>query len=142
MWQSIFFELLWLLQPDVTSGAPSAGGGGTKGPTNPLGGPDCAMQAGMLLVLMAFLYFFMIRPEQKRRKEHESLVNTLSKGTKVRTNGGLLGEVVSVREVEAGQAKRREVIVSIADKVRVNVLASHIASVEKDEASTAAEKKA
>ncbi|HJL15054.1 MAG TPA: preprotein translocase subunit YajC [Sandaracinaceae bacterium LLY-WYZ-13_1] len=80
------------------------------------------MQAGLFAVMMIVFYFFLLRPEQKRRKEHEELLKSLRKGTKVRTTGGILGEVVTVNE--------DEVVLQVADKVRVNVLRAHISTVE------------
>ena len=71
---------------------------------------------------MVFFYFFLIRPEQKRRKEHEEMLSAIVKGTEVRTTGGLLGTVVTVGD--------DHVILQIADKTRVNVLRSNIQTVE------------
>ncbi len=56
-------------------------------------------QLGSLLLPLAFLgvlYFLMIRPQQKRRKEHEQMVRTLSAGDDIVTIGGLHGRVVAV----------------------------------------------
>ena len=55
------------------------------------------MPAGILL-FFGFLYFTQIRPENKRRKELEDSIESMKKGTKVRTAGGILGEVVSVNK--------------------------------------------
>ena len=108
-------EFLWWLQPEAT------GGGGGEGAVGG-GGAGCAMQAGLFAVMMLIFYFFLLRPEQKRRREHEEMLRSIRKGTKVRTTGGLLGEVVTIDD--------DEVIIQIADRVRVNVLRSHIAAVE------------
>jgi len=56
-------------------------------------------QLGSLLLPVAFLgvlYFLMIRPQQKRRKEHEQMVRTLGVGDDIVTIGGLHGRVVAV----------------------------------------------
>lgn len=50
-----------------------------------------------VLILIVF-YFFMIRPQQKRQKEEENLRNSLKKGDKVITIGGIYGTVVSVED--------------------------------------------
>src|SRR5690606_25312294 len=86
------------------------------------GGMNCAMQAGLFAVMMLVFYFFLLRPEQKRRKEHEEMMKSLRKGTKVRTSGGILGEVVTVND--------DEVVLQIADRVRINVLRAHVATIE------------
>ena len=50
----------------------------------------------MLFVLLGILYFFMIRPENKRRKKAEELQNSLKKGDKITTIGGIVGTIVHV----------------------------------------------
>jgi len=49
-----------------------------------------------LAVMFGALYFILIRPQQKRVKEHRAMVTTLSKGDEVVTNGGLLGRITKV----------------------------------------------
>jgi preprotein translocase subunit YajC len=53
----------------------------------------------VLIVLMfGFMYFFMIRPQQKRQKEHRNLLANLAKGDEVVTNGGIAGRIDEVGE--------------------------------------------
>jgi preprotein translocase subunit YajC len=47
----------------------------------------------MMLVMMAVLYFVMIRPQMKKQKEHTAMISALAKGDEVITGGGLLGKV-------------------------------------------------
>ena len=113
-----FLQLLLWLQPAATGSGGGSGGGGSAG-----GGTQyCMMQAGIMAAVLLFTYFFMIRPEQKRREEAETLLKSLRKGMKVRTTGGILGEIVSMDE--------HTVILAVADKVRINVLRSHIVGPE------------
>jgi len=49
----------------------------------------------MILIFVVF-YFLLIRPQQKRTKEHKSMVANIGKGDEVLTNGGFLGKVVKV----------------------------------------------
>jgi len=49
-----------------------------------------------LIVLFAVFYFLLIRPQQKRAKEHKKMVEAIAKGDEVVTNGGLLGRVSKV----------------------------------------------
>lgn len=131
-------EFLWWLQPEATGGGGgggAAGGGGAGG--GDAGGMGCGLQIGMFAVMMLVFYFVLLRPEQKRRREHEEMVKSLRKGTKVRTTGGILGEVVTVND--------DEVILQIADRVRINVLRAHVTAVidaKKAEAEKADDKKA
>jgi preprotein translocase subunit YajC len=48
------------------------------------------------LGLVVIFYFFLIRPQMKRQKEHKSLVGSLQKGDEVQTEGGLMGKVTSL----------------------------------------------
>jgi len=116
-------ELLLWLQP-VPTGGGGGGGSGVAAAGDAAaggGGYSCAMQAGLMAVMLVVFYFFLLRPEQKRRKEQEEMLKSIRKGTEVRTTGGLLGEVVSVKE--------DEVVLQIAKGTRVNVLRSAIATV-------------
>ncbi len=80
------------------------------------------MDLGLILLMFAVLYFLMIRPQQKRAKEHDNLMGALKKGDIVRTNGGIRGEVTGLDE--------RDVTIEIADRTRVRVLKSHIAGLD------------
>ena len=66
-----------------------------------------------LLLIMVLFYFMLIRPQQKRAKEHKNMVGALSKGDELVTNGGLLGRVTNVGE--------SFITVKIADNVEVKV---------------------
>lgn len=114
-----FLQLLLWLQPAATGTGGGSGGGGAGGGG---GSQYCMMQAGIMAAVLLFTYFFMIRPEQKRREEAEALLKSLRKGMKVRTTGGILGEIISMDE--------HTVVLAIADKVRINVLRSHIVGPE------------
>jgi len=50
----------------------------------------------MIGIFFAIMYFMIIRPQQKRQKEHKSLMDSLSKGDEVVTNGGMMGKIKSV----------------------------------------------
>lgn len=120
MLYSLFYILL---QPEVTGGpaAPTAGG---EGPApGPLGcGGGGTEQIGLLLLMFAVLYFLMIRPQQKRAKQHEALIGGLKKGDIVRTNGGIRGEITALDE--------RDVTLEVSDRTRIKVLRSHIAGLD------------
>ena len=51
-----------------------------------------------LILIFAIMYFLMIRPQQKRVKQHREMVAALKKGDQVITQGGIIGKVVSVRD--------------------------------------------
>ncbi|HEC04746.1 MAG TPA: preprotein translocase subunit YajC [Thiothrix sp.] len=62
------------------------------------GGGDPIQLVIMVAVFFAIMYFMIIRPQQKRAKEHESLLGGMSKGDEVVTTGGILGKVVNIGE--------------------------------------------
>ena len=56
--------------------------------------------------IFAIFYFLMIRPQQKQRRQHEERLRNLRKGDSVVTAGGLVGEVVHIKEVSGEDAKK------------------------------------
>ena len=50
------------------------------------------------IILVAIMYFLMIRPQMKRQKEHRAMLEKLSKGDEVITNGGIAGTVINIGE--------------------------------------------
>ncbi|MEM7465831.1 MAG: preprotein translocase subunit YajC [Pseudomonadota bacterium] len=50
----------------------------------------------IMLIPIVVLYFLMIRPQMKRQKDHQKMVEALSKGDEAVTNGGVLGKIVEV----------------------------------------------
>ncbi|MBC18423.1 SecYEG protein translocase auxillary subunit [Pseudodesulfovibrio profundus] len=72
--------------------APPAGGGGAPGGlAGILGGP-----LPMLVLMFAIFYFLLIRPQQKKQKQHKAMLDALKKGDKVWTNGGILGTISEI----------------------------------------------
>lgn len=63
----------------------------------PAGGSSL-MSIGMIVVLFIIMYFFMIRPQQKRQKELQNFQNSLQPGMDVVTSGGIYGKIVSIDE--------------------------------------------
>ena len=77
---------------------------------------DAAPQGGLmgflpLMILFVAFYFFLIRPQMKRQREHQKLIQGLQKGDEVVTSGGLLGRITEVGDhyVKAEIAKGMEV---------------------------------
>jgi preprotein translocase subunit YajC len=73
--------------------APSPQPGTTANPTGQL-----LTQLGMFAILGFMFYMLMIRPQQKKAKDHATLLSTLRAGDKVVTSGGIMGTVVGVKE--------------------------------------------
>ena len=63
------------------------------------GGPSPLFQLGIQFALiLAIFYFLMIRPQQKQRRQHEENLRNLQKGDEVVTSGGVIGQVVHIRD--------------------------------------------
>ena len=74
-----------------------------------------------ILLIFVIMYFLMIRPQQKKVKEHKAMVEALRRGDQVVTSGGMIGKVVKVADAE--------VEVELAPNVKVRVVKSTIAQV-------------
>ena len=79
-----------------------------------------------LILIFVIFYFFLIRPQQKRVKDHKSMVENLKRGDEIITSGGILGTVDKIMEDD-----RVEVL--IGDNVKVQIIRSTITSLLKKE---------
>ncbi len=88
------------------------------------GGGGGDMLTGLLPIILIFVvfYFLLIRPQQKKAKAHRELVAALKRGDKVVTAGGIMGVVARV-------SNEHEVLVEIAEGVRVRMVRSQITDV-------------
>ncbi len=86
------------------------------------GGTDTLMQFAPLVLIFVVFYFFMIRPQQQKAKEHKAQLASLRRGDRVVTGGGILGTIVKVGNDD-------EILVEIAENTRVRVLRSSISTV-------------
>ena len=75
-----------------------------------------------LIFIFVIFYFLLIRPQQKKAKEHAKLVSSLKTGDEVVTNAGIHGVISNVKE--------KTVIVKIADNVKVEFDRAAIAAVQ------------
>ena len=79
----------------------------------------------MLLIMFAIFYFLLIRPQQKRAKQHKELIDSLKAGDQVITAGGLHGKVIAVQDTLA--------TVEIASGVRVKINRGSIIGTKTDQ---------
>jgi preprotein translocase subunit YajC len=93
------------------------------GPQPGGGGGSQWMSFLPIILIFAIFYFLLIRPQQKRAKDHRALLSSLKVGDQVLTNGGIYGRVTGLRD--------DVVTLEISDKVRVKVSRGHIAGVVK-----------
>ena len=86
--------------------------------------PSMAQRAfGPISIVLIFVifYFLLIRPQQKRQKEHQKMLESLSKGDRVLTSGGMFGVVLGIDD--------QKVVLKIADNVKAEFAKSAIAHI-------------
>ena len=71
-----------------------------------------------IILMFAVFYFLLIRPQVKRQKEHQAMLNALEKGEMVITRGGLIGKITGITN--------SMLTLELQEKVRVRVVRSHI----------------
>jgi preprotein translocase subunit YajC len=96
--------------PAATSGAPAQQPGGL-------------MAFAPFILMFVVLYFLVLRPQQKKMKEQQSMITALKHGDEIITNSGLLGKVTGITD--------KVVTVEVADNVRVKMLKSQVSQVIK-----------
>jgi preprotein translocase subunit YajC len=111
----------FLMQPDPTSGSSTTQSGDAPRESTPAApGIGSELQLLLLPLMLGVFYFLMIRPQQKRQRETDDLLKALKRGDIVRTSSGIRGEITDLSDAD--------VTLLIAEKVKINVLRSHIAS--------------
>ncbi|MBL8791432.1 MAG: preprotein translocase subunit YajC [Rhizobiales bacterium] len=75
-----------------------------------------------LVLIMGVFYFLLIRPQQKKMKDHQAMLSKVAKGDTVVTHGGLIGKVVRVVD-------EQELLVEVGENIKVRVLKSGLADV-------------
>lgn len=85
------------------------------------GSMDSAMQYLPIILMVVAVYFFMIRPQQQKAKEHKALIDSLGKGDEVVTGSGIAGRITKVGDDFAS--------IEIAPNVEIQMQKSAIAAV-------------
>ena len=85
----------------------------------PAAGPGGIASFLPLILIFVIFYFLLIRPQQKKVKEHQAFVAALKKDDQIVTNGGIFGKVTGLTDTVA--------TIEIADNVRIKVSRAHIA---------------
>lgn len=73
-----------------------------------------------LIIMFVIFYFLLIRPNQKKEKQRQKMINELQKGDKVLTSGGIFGLVVAVKPEE------NKVVLKVADNTKVEFAKSAV----------------
>lgn len=93
--------------------AAAEGAGGAQG-----GGTMVSFVLPMIFMVVIF-YFLLIRPQQRKAKEHRALLDNLKRGDRVITSGGLIGTIVNIDD--------QIVTLEVADRVRIDTARPYIA---------------
>lgn len=91
-------------------------------PSAGAGAADFFVQLVPLFLIIGIMYFLVLRPQQQRVKAHQALVAAVKRGDVVVTGGGIIGKVIKVLEND-------EVLIEIAEDVRIKVVKGTIADV-------------
>jgi len=102
----------------ATAYAMGQGAGGDA----PQGGGFAALVP--IILMFVIFYFLLIRPQQKKAKSHQEMINNLKKGDRVVTSGGIYGRITNLDE--------RSATVEIAEKVRVKITRGSVASLAQE----------
>jgi preprotein translocase subunit YajC len=117
---SIFMNQAWADAPIMPAGTTAA----TTAPAAAT--PPQPGMAGMVLpfvAMFAVVYFLMIRPQQKKTKEQQGMMESLKHGDEILTASGILGKITGITD--------KVVTVEVADGVRVKMLKSQVSQVVK-----------
>lgn len=93
----------------LMGGAPSQGGG------------NFFMQILPLLLIIPIFYLFLIRPQQKKQKEHQRMLSELKRGDRVVTSSGIIGSIWGIDE------KENKIVLKVGEDTKIEFLRSAIA---------------
>src|SRR6478752_252965 len=86
-----------------------------QGTTSAVGGTDMLVQIVPFVLIFVIMYFLIIRPQQRRAKDHQEMIKNVRRGDTVVTSGGIIGKVTRVLEDST------DIEVEIADGVKVKI---------------------
>jgi len=98
-----------------------------------IGGPGPMMTIVPFILIFVIMYFMVIRPQQKKAKDHQDVLSKLKKNDEVMTSGGIYGKVIDLKETV--------VTLEVAPNVRIRVARPQISSVITAEKSSGKESK-
>jgi preprotein translocase subunit YajC len=109
----MMFDVNWVGQIPLLMAPPAADGSA----------PPAWVQILPLVILFVLMYFVLLRPQMKRQKETEKLIQSIKTGDRVLAAGGIYGTVSNLKDAV--------VVLKIADNVKIEVSRASITSVEK-----------
>jgi preprotein translocase subunit YajC len=91
--------------------------------------PSSAPLWPMFIVIFAIFYFFLIRPQRKKQKDTQSMLDTLAKGDRIVTIGGMMGTIVSIKKKGETLSPDDVMVIKVAENTKIEMLRSSIARV-------------
>ena len=83
----------------------------------------------MFLLIFVVFYFFLIRPQHKKQKDTQSMLDSLAKGDRVVTIGGILGTIVNIKKKDEKGSGDDIVVLKVSDTTKLELLRTSIARV-------------
>ena len=118
-------------QENLGAGAADAAAAPAAASSDPFSAAGCGASQGgtlsmviWLVLLFGLMYFMLIRPQKKQREAHQKLMDSLKKGDRVVTSGGLLGTIVGMGEGHA--------ILDTFEGTKVRIQKAHITGLQMD----------
>ena len=107
----------------MTAAAPAYAQAQGGGPQEPV--PFFANPLFMMIIIFGIIYFLIMRPQQKKQREHQEMLRKLAKGDRVMTMSGIYGTVANLDE--------KIVLRQVDDKVRIKVSRNSVASLSEED---------
>ncbi len=76
----------------------------------------------MLIAIFAVFYFFIIRPQRKKQQDTKSLLNSISKGNRVVTIGGICGTIVNIKEKKDTKHDDDIIVLKVSDNAKIEMI--------------------
>ena len=73
-----------------------------------------------LILIFFIMYFFMIRPQVKKQKAHQAMLQSLKKGDKIITTGGIYGKIVNIKD--------RSFVIQVSENTRIEITKNAVAA--------------
>ncbi|MFA6472713.1 MAG: preprotein translocase subunit YajC [Candidatus Latescibacterota bacterium] len=93
------------------------------------GSPSSAPLWPMFIVIFAIFYFFLIRPQRKKQKESQSMLDSLAKGDRIITIGGMFGTILSIKKKGDAVSPEDIIVIKVAENTKLEMLRSSIGRV-------------
>jgi len=108
----------------ATEGAAEGAAEGGKQAVDPCAGGGSTGMIIWMVLLFALMYFMLIRPQKKQREQQKKLIDSLKRGDRVVTSGGLLGTITGLTD--------NTVIIEVSDGVKIKVQKGHVSGLQTD----------